>query len=367
LRRFRRFWCRLATSLIKAISVPNSQFKEIVRPTGKVSGQVQLTDDLALGAYVAYEWEKSRLLPVGSYLSTSDVLGPGAERINAGPVGTFLRQPDVEARDSGQGGLQLRWRASDINTDFGLYAIRFHALTPSNIVNTLSGVPPALTASSYRWYYHEGVRAFGASFAKAVGEWGLAGELSFRQNSPLASSGQRQIPAAGVGAGYDNSSNPPYAVGNSVHANFSWIASLSPNFIARESSFVGEIAWNQRTSVTKNANMLNPNTDRSATAVRLVFSPTYRQVVPGLDLTPSIGVGYTRGRSSALGPGFGVHKGGDANIGLAAVYLGRWNIDLRYVHYYGPEGPALDNASNAQFKQALKDRDFITLSLRTTF
>lgn len=353
--------------LIKLLSVPNSQFKEIARPTGKLSGQVQLTDNLTLGAYVGYEWEKTRLIPAGAYLSTSDAMGPGATRINAGPTGTFQRTGDLEPPDSGQGGVQLRWRADEIDTDFGLYAIRYHATTPSNINNTLAGFPPALTAQSYHWLYHEGVKAFGASFAKTVGDWSLAGEASVRKNAPLASSGQSVIPAIGVGTRYDNSGNPGYAVGETAHAQFSWLASLGPSFIAREASFLGEIAWNKRIKVTRNPQMLNPNADKSAVGLRMVYSPSYRQVWPGVDLTPSVGLGYTWGKSSAVGPGFGVDKGGDINIGLTAIYLGKWTASLNYVHFIGPEGSTLDNANNAQFKQALKDRNFVTFSLRTTF
>lgn len=353
--------------LIKLLSVPNSQFKETVRPTGKLSGQVQLSSDVAVGGYWTYEWEKTRLAPVGSYLSTSDSLGPGAERINAGPTGTFVREGDLEPSDRGQGGVQLRWRVDAIDTDFGFYATRYHATTPSNIWNTLAGAPPALRAASYRWAYHEGVRAFGASFAKTVGEWGLAGEVSVRRNAPLASSGQSVIPAIGVGTAFDNKDNPGYAVGETAHAQFSWLASLGPSFIAREASFLGEIAWNRRLKVTHNPQMLNPNADRDATALRMVFAPSYRQVLPGLDLTPSVGLGYGWGKSSAVGPGFAVDKGGDFNIGLAGVYLGSWTASLNYVHYLGKEGPTLDNANNAQYRQALKDRNFVSLSLRTTF
>ena len=119
--------------------------------------------------------------------------------------------------------------------------------------------------------------------------------------------------------------------------------------------------------VTKNPQRLNPNTDKSATGVRMVFSPSYRQALPGLDLTPSVGMGYAWGRSSAVGPAFGVDKGGDFNIGLTGVYLNRWTASVNYVHFFGPLGSTLDNNSNAQFKQALKDRNFVTLSLRTTF
>lgn len=353
--------------LVKLQSVPNSTFKEIARPTGKLSAQVQVSSAIAIGAYLAYEWEKTRLMPVGAYLSASDALGPGAERINAGPTGVFERQGDLDARDSGQGGVQLRWRIDDIDTDLGFYALRYHATGPSNINSTLAGAPPALTAQSYRWLYHEGIEAYGASFAKTIDEWSLAGEVSYRRNTPLASSGQSVIPAIGVGVDYDNRDNPGYAVGETAHLQFSWIASLGPNFLARESSFAGEIAWNTRVKVTKNPQMLNPNADKSATAMRFVFSPSYRQAISGLDLTPSVGLGYAWGKSSAVGPAFGTDKGGDLSLGLGAVYLGRWNANLSYVHFFGPEGPTLDNTNNAQFKQALKDRDFISLSLRTTF
>lgn len=353
--------------LIKLLSVPNATFKEVARPTGKLSGQLQLNANVTLGAYVNYEWEKTRLIPAGAFLSTSDAMGPGAERINAGPTGSFVRQPDLNAKDSGQGGLQLRWRVKEIDTDIGFYATRYHATTPSNINSVLTGVPPALAASSYRWMYHEGVKAFGVSFAKTIDNWGLAGEVSYRKNTPLASSGQTTLSTIRVNTGLNNNSNPGYAVGETAHAQISWIASLGPSFIANEASFVGEVAWNKRTKVTRNAQMLNPNADRSATGVRMIYAPSYRQVLPGLDLTPSIGLGYTFGASSAVGPGFGVNKGGDITLGLAAVYLGAWNVALNYVHYLGTAAPTLDAANNAQYKQALKDRNALTLSIRTTF
>jgi len=353
--------------LVKLLSVPNSQFKEIARPTGKLSAQLQINSDVSVGAYVGYEWQPTRLIPAGAYLSTSDAMGPGAERINAGPTGVFQRNADLEPKDSGQGGVQLRWRVDALDTDLGFYAIRYHANGPSNIWTQLSGFPPALSAQSYRWVYHEGVRAYGASFAKTINEWGLAGEASIRTNTPLASSGQSVIPAIGVGTAFNNSSNPGYAVGETAHAQVSWIASLGPSFLSREASFVGEVAWNKRLKVTHNPQMLNPNADKTATAIRMVFSPSYRQALPGLDLTPSVGLGYAWGKSSAVGPAFGVDKGGDFNIGLTGVYLGQWTAAVNYVHYLGAEGSTLDNTSNAQFKQALKDRNFISLSLRTTF
>lgn len=353
--------------LVKLQSVPSSTFKEIARPTGKLSGQMSLSDEVSVGAYVAYEWEKTRLMPSGAYLSTSDPLGPGAVRINAGPTGTFNRTDDLEAKDSGQYGVQLRWNVPEIDTQLGFYAIRFHATGPSNNWTTLSGTPPALRASTYQWVYHEGIRAVGISAAKTVSEWSLAGEVSLRQNAPLASVGLSRIPAVGAGMAFNNSDNPGYAVGDTAHAQFSWIASLGPSFISDEASFTGEIAWNKRLKTTKGEQFLNPLADDSATGVRMVFSPTYRQLVSGLDVSPSVGLGYTWGKSSAVGPAFGVDKGGDINVGVTGTYLSNWVVSLNVVKYIGPEGSTLDNASRAQFMQALKDRDFVSFSLRTTF
>ncbi|MEN9892637.1 MAG: hypothetical protein RLY78_2932 [Pseudomonadota bacterium] len=353
--------------LVKLLSVPNSQFKETARPTGKLSAQLALSEDVSLGAFIGYEWEKTQLMPAGAYLSGSDSMGPGAERISAGATGTFSRRVDQTPGDGGQYGLQLRWNAPDLDTQFGLYALRWHATTPSNIVTTMAGTPGALSADSYQWLYHRGIETLGFSAARTVGAWSLAAELSWRRNAPLASAGQTAIPAIGVGSGWNNDEATPYAVGETAHAQFSWIASLGPNAIAQESSFVGEIAFNTRLKTTRNAAMLNPNADRSATGVRMVWTPTYRQALPGLDLSPSVGAGWTWGKSSAVGPGFGVDRGGDLSLGLSATYLGGWTAALSYVRYLGPEGAVLDNANNAQFTQALKDRDFLSLSLRSSF
>lgn len=353
--------------LVKLQSVPGSTSKETALPTGKVSATVPLGESLTLGAYLPYEWEKTRLVPVGAYLSTSDTLGPGAERIIAGP-NVFPRQPDVEPRDSGQFGLSLRWNAESIDTQFGLYLTRYHALTPSNNwLDETAATPPQPIA--YRWIYHEGIESLGFSASRTFSEWSVGAEVSYRRNAPLASLAQTRVIGTPVGANFNNNSDPGYAVGETLHAQVSWIASLGPNPLFQEASFAGEIAWNQRQKVSKNPGMLNDNATRSATALRVSFAPTYRQVISGLDLTPTIGGSYTWGKSSALGPGFGPDKGGDFSLGLRAVYLGEWFATLNWTTYHGPEGPTLGPTTppKAQFKQALKDREFVSFSLSTSF
>ncbi len=65
--------------VVKAQSVPNTQFKEITRPVNQLSTAYQLTDDVSLGASYQLEWEATRLPGAGSYFSTSDTIGDGNE------------------------------------------------------------------------------------------------------------------------------------------------------------------------------------------------------------------------------------------------------------------------------------------------
>ena len=307
-------------------------------------------------------------MPVGAYLSASDSLGPdGGERILAGPTAQFVRSPELKPGNSGQGGLQLRLRADSVDTDFGFYAIRYHASSPSNVLTTLTGFPPALVPSSYRWIYAEGIKAYGFSAAKTVGSWSLGAEVSMRENAPLSSVGQTVLPSINVNTTLDNKNNPGYAVGKTLHAQASWLASLGPYPWVQELSFLGEVAWNRRQSVSMNEGMLNPLANRDAVSIRMVLSPTFRQVLSGLDLSVPMGASYTGGRSSAVGPGFGNHKGGDYNLGLAGTYLSKYFFNLNYVNFYGPVGTSTDAANQVQFKQALADREYVSFSLRTTF
>lgn len=366
--------------IVKALSVPNTQFKELIRPTQQVSGQLQINPNVSVGAYYQLRWEKNRFPAVGSYFSSQDQLDDGGARLLVGAPGgpfaaapAFFRGDDIKAKNSGQGGVQLRYRSDVIDTDFGLYAIRFHDKSPQLYLRP-AAVPNFATGQigQYLWAYPENIKAYGASFSKTVGHFNFAGEVSVRRNTPLSSDGQVDlfgiVPPAfgGPSAPADNDKNPLYAVGNSVHAQVSWLALLPPNFLANETSFLGEIGWNRRTGITKNASALNPNADRDAWNIRMIFEPSYRQVLPGIDLSVPVGVGYGIGNSSVVGA-FNGDKVGDFSIGLNATYLDAWRFGINYTHFFGPEGTFLDAANHISFKQSLKDRDFISASVRTSF
>lgn len=360
---------------VKAASVPNTQFKELIRPTEQFSGQLQLTPDVSIGAFYQWRWEETRLPASGSYFSALDTMGDGAERIIAGPNPVFpdgeplafFREPDMKAKNSGQGGVQVRFRAGE--TDFGLYAVRYHDKTPQLYIRPDAGAPDFASGriGTYQWVYAENIRAFGASVSHTFGDYNVAAEVSTRRNMPLNSDiGCCLDPGSALNGRGDNDGDARYAVGNTLHAQVSWLATLGPSFIANEADFLGEVAWNRVLGVTKNRQMLNPVADRDAANVRFIYEPRYRQVFPGVDLSVPVGLGFGIGNSAVVSA-FNGDKVGDLSIGLTALYLNEWRAGLTYTHYFGPSGTSVDENNHVSFKQSLKDRDFIALSIQRTF
>jgi hypothetical protein len=361
--------------VVKAQSVPNTQFKEITRPVNQLSGTFQLTDDVSLGAFYQLEWEETRLPGAGSYFSTSDTIGEGNERLivgapfppflggNPGSPAAFFHGNDKEAKSSGQGGLQLKYSAETV--EYGLYAIQYHDKTPKLYLKPSTGAPNFSTGQigEYYWVYPEDIRAFGASFSTTVDEYSFAGEASMRWNMPLVSNGQTVLP--GVVA--DNDDDALYAVGRTAHVNLNVLASFGPNFLARESGLVGEIAWNRLLSVTKNRAALDPNATDDGLGFKVVYTPTYRQFFSGIDISIPVGLSYFPLGKSAVVSSFGPDNGGDMNIGITATYLDRVTAGLTYTHYYGAEDTNLNAASQFNYKQSLKDRDYLSFSVKTTF
>lgn len=86
-----------------------------------------------------------------------------------------------------------------------------------------------------------------------------------------------------------------------------------------------------------------------------------------MDISIPVGLSYFPLGKSAVVSSFGADNGGDMNIGITATYLDRVTAGLTYTHYYGPENTNLNAASQFNFQQSLKDRDYLAFSVKTTF
>ena len=142
-----------------------------------------------------------------------------------------------------------------------------------------------------------------------------------------------------------------------------------------EVSFVGELAWNRVLHADDPEGELDAIRTRDATAIQFIFTPTYRQVASGLDLSVPIGLRYVLdGNSSVTGLGWGPRKTGQATLGLDGNYLGVWQFSLTYTHYIGDAEPLVDfspllTGGSPHFTRGnvLADRNNVALSLRRTF
>lgn len=377
--------------VMKAQSAPNAQVKEIIRPVGQLSGQLQVSPDVSVGAYVQYDWQKSRLPASGSYYSTNDTLDAGGERLYIpsavntprGPVTVYVpaqRGVDRKAPDSGQYGVQTHFRLPSSDTDFGLYAIQFNAKLPVAYLD-----PSTAPLPTYRLVYPEKIRALGASFNTTLGVVNLGGEASVRSNAPLT---RGLVALLGVNApnpaSVDASSHPAYPVGRTLHLNLSTLTSVPSHALARESTLAAEVAWNRVLSCQRNCvntpaavapngavvpgfTPRDGNAERDAWGFRLVYTPVYRQAFSGIDLSVPLGLSYSpKGKSGALGPVF-VDRGGDLSVGLSANVRETFTVALNFTHYYGRAVPANDASGFFNFGQPLKDRDNVTLSARMSF
>lgn len=352
------------TDIVKALSVPGSQFKELVRPDRQISAQFALTADITVGGYYKFSWEANRYPVSGSYFANDDILFGGDRvllpiKLPNGKYASLARVRDYTPKDSGQGGLQVKWHPGDL--DLGFYFTRYHDRAPNAYAFVGTGANPAIgQLGTYDIAYAQGITAYGVSASKSVGDIVLNAEVSTRHNTSLVGSRPIAVP---VGVLADNDDNPRYPIGNTAHANFSFIWGMGPNLIAQEASFLGELAWNRRLSVSRNPSAVLNTSERDAYGLRLSYAPTYRQALPGVDITVNSTVSYfPKGNSSAFN-GFGVDNGGDMSVGLEATYLDGWKGSVSYTHYHGNKILQPGSVVSQQFK----DRDFVSLSLRRTF
>ncbi|NVD69599.1 DUF1302 domain-containing protein [Duganella sp. BJB1802] len=356
--------------LIKLLTVPGSQFKEVMRPVNQASAQLQVLPGVTVGAYYQFEWEANRIPAVGAYSSFVDVFGAGRERL-LWPTGAyFASAPDIKPSDRGQYGLQLRLRPSDMDADIGLYAIRYHQKDPNLYIRPFAGQSffgnqgmPGQQVGDFALAYHEGTRAYGASLSTTVGSANVGLEASLRENAALVN------PDAFVfGPGADNRANPAYPIGRSAHLNASMIQLLSPTPLWEGGSFLAEVAWNRLLSITSNPQVLEVNAARDALGFRMLFTPTYYQVRDGLDVSVPVGLGYNpKGRSSVVSLfNGGVDKGGDFSVGITGNYQKKLTFGLTLTTYFGSMGAALDGP-NLSFKQYYKDRSNLAANVQMSF
>ena len=242
---------------VSKLRSPGSELREALLPVSMASMSVSPSANLTVEGFYQFEWQETKIDPVGSFFSSTDYAGPGARKAVITDITNQLAQfcpkgadlgctvpwsqtqdfdenfasvrrgPDLAPRKSGQWGLALRFLAEDLNlTEFGFYYMNYHSRLP--VISAQQGTQADLTAAkgiydqldanpttrplaraagvnqfaksaTYSLEYPADIQLIGASFNTVLGAsgWALQGEYSFRKDAPLQTA-ERVVLANGL-------------------------------------------------------------------------------------------------------------------------------------------------------------------------
>ncbi|HEX6735077.1 MAG TPA: DUF1302 domain-containing protein [Azonexus sp.] len=408
-------YSQMPLDLQKGFATPGVEAKELFRPLNQISGQLQLTDTLSVAGQYFLEWESYRYPEGGTYLGPVDFAFNGPDRVAAaqlpvnpllGPLsGQYLgytNAGEIKPHQSGEFGLNARWSPAAIDGTIGFYYRRYADKLPQALVTKSTNLPifpvghplrpasgqPLMNGSEYSLIYPDKIDLYGISFAKNIGGISFGSELSYRHNTPLLSKilgapSPIEAPERGETGG---------PRGNTMHGLVNAVGLLPETPLFGSASWAVELVWSRWTKVTSGkalfnaedyggctffaTNMRGDKNDGCATknyfGIGLAFTPTWYQVMPGVDL--SMPITYSRGLKGNAATVFGGNEdNGSFSIGLGADVFQKHRIDLKYVGYfgqindYGVNGAGQQLITQNGFTTLLKDRDFISLTLKTTF
>ena len=353
---------------------PGVEVKEVLLPVGQFSASYRINPHVTLGAYVQYEWKGTELPPVGSYLSTSDVIGPGREFLYGVGGAKVPYLGTDEPRDSGQWGAQIRLRPLD-GLEVALFHVRYHDKNPATALIGWDPLPvgggqSAYTMNGYRVKYFEDIKLTGISATTKLGDTQVGAEWSYRDGAPvMVNTGLGPVPAKGRGQQFQISAMHilgarPWASQTTltgeiitVRADHADATSAAPNLLDVNliPGLVGAVQpSNDYTYKTGSAWRT-----RSSSAYTVGASFSYPGVFQGWDLeVPLTYSDVFSGAAPMSGSISGVAGDRRLSAGTTFKYLSNLEVSLKYIAYLGEPDP---------IKRPLADRDYATFSMKYTF
>ncbi len=342
---------------IKALSAPLAEARELYLPVTQGVVRVEIRPGVAVELYDQFEWRRDRLPGVTSYFSTTDILDTGGSRLLLPNGAALYRAADSVPHGIGQFGAALRLQSDAV--DYGLYALRYDAKDPEPVFHSADG--------TYQLVFPRGIEIYGASASTYLGSSNLAGEISLRRHMPLAAGASGLTGTVSTGGGPVYAAAfllpPPmpdaapggYATGDTLHFQASTETQLPPTHLWQSAALQAELAANDLLEVTSGHRFAETGRTHLAGSVQVVFTPTWFQVVRGLDISMPAGVAYTPlGRSSIDAS---QNNGtGNISIGVSVTYHTVWQAGLSVTHFIGGPG-----------QQKLADRDFAIISATRSF
>lgn len=362
---------------VSAQNIVNAQSQQIFLPVGQAVITYKPDLTYTIQGYYQFEWEPSSLQGVGSFFSTSDTTGPGADFLYLAPGDALPRiKALTPPSQNGQFGLSLQ--AQYGNYDVGLFGLRYDAKNPTEYldVNEGTGGP-----GYFRLVYPRDIWIFGTSLGTTVGATNIGAELSVHTHAPLASSGQPQVSVDGTPV-INNLGNangdPSYAVGDLMTGLLSFIyGSPSLPFDPGGITVAGEIEYLDVFKVTHNPMTLNlttfqetpalaPGRSQAAASFDVSVTPTYNEVLPFLQITFPMSLKYNFAGNSEYDATMN-HGSGTFTVGVGATYKSVWSATLSFVDPFGNSRIVNDALEPEGYGDLPPDRKYLELNLQRTF
>lgn len=356
---------------VKASTSPGIETKEVFLPLGQVSAKAQVTDHLSVAAQYLYEWEPTRIPFGGTYFGGADPLFEGPDQLPLAANGaTFQRQDSRFGRDGKNWGVMGKLNVEELESTFGAYYRQFDDYQP--------WLAPQVKAAlgSYRVVYPRGVKLAGVSFSRVINTVAVGSELSYRMNGALN--------ATGVSALDDEGPR-----GDTIHFIANAVYGVPRNFIANNSTLVGEFAYSHLQRVTEHeelfkgvgyngcTNARTPGIANSGNesdgcssknyyAVAVNYTPQYISIFPSWDLDVPLTVNYgLHGNAPSAGGG---NEGALAySVGVKATYAQLYEFGLRYADTKAQPKNLANGSVAGNGPVGGTDRGWLAFTFKTSF
>lgn len=402
-------YAQVPLDLAKGFATPGVEAKELYRPVASLDAQAQLTRTLSVAAQAFFEWQPYLYPEGGTFLGGADTAFSGPDGVYRPPQGpapaSYVKNGGISwPSNVGEWGAAVRWRPDLLDTAFGLYYRRLTDKFAAVLITANPGgvgpMSPALPSPlQYRQYYGEGIDLVGVSAARQLLGVSVAAEASFRHDMPLLaqSPGFAVAPSPALATALFPG-GPPRLVGNTYQARGDTLHALV-NAVDVVSGLPGlssvawalEVTYSRWLEVRENRDLFYATgygvcrstpalvaaglardtgdgcATRDAVGVGAGLTPTWFQVLHGVDLLAPLSLSWTVHGNSPVG--FGGNEGsGTWGAGVAADVRSRWRVDLRYVDFFGRlRSNASGTLSVNGLPAILQNRGSVTLTAKATF
>ncbi len=243
-----------------------------------------------------------------------------------------------------------------------------NAAARGNIVNSLA-------PTKYGLAYAEDIDIYGISLSKSFDGISVGSDLNYRHNMPLASisaifspelyqgldvtvnggaglpplvppGAVEVVPPRIPGTGVVNEASPnnnTFATGDTLHWTINGLTTFADTPVFDSATLLGEV-WSsylvslddENSALYKGKGTYNgiDKSTRSNVGISTVFTPTWYQVFPGVDMTAPVALTTGIDGNSPV-QGGGSRDTGNYSIGVGAQIYNQYFVDLKYVDAFG--------------------------------